>query len=74
MSRQKGSSPVLTPVLKPAELLAWERRALAALRSCSPEAREFQIDVSQRLGEAEALEAARMPTRPALRLISGGRT
>lgn len=74
MSRKEGASPALTPVLKPAELLAWERRALEALRLCSPGARELQIDVSQRLGKAEALEAAMMRTRPALRMIRGGRT
>ena len=72
MIRQKAAGPKLTAVVTHA-LLEWELRALAALHSCSPETREFQIDVSQRLGEAEAREAAMMPTRHALRLISGGR-
>ena len=72
MSRQKAAVPKLTAVVTP-RLREWELRALAALRSCSPEARELQIDVSQRLGEAEAREASMIPTRPALRLISGGR-
>lgn len=73
MSRQKAAGPKLTAVVTPA-LLEWELRALAALRLCSFGARELQIDITERIAEAEASKEANKPVRPALRLITGGQS
>ena len=70
MSRQKIPGAKLTQVAIPTELLAWEREALAVLRSLSIEGREMMVSTCIKFARRQN---ERKSVRPSLRLIEGGK-
>jgi hypothetical protein len=72
MSRKKVLNPHITIVAARADLLPWEREALAALSTISAEARAFMLGSCVFIARREAARKEEV-ARPVLRLISGGR-
>lgn len=69
MSPIKEEHQKLTAVLKPVELLPWERDVLAVLRSLSSDGRGMMISTCHAFARRQN---ERKPVRPTFRLISGG--